>query len=109
MLSKKKVVTRLLEEDSLQNQRDFFKQYAILNSLIKKYPDENFWSVVSFGKKIKSLYYFKTKDGSKILLKKYKEFKYKPKFSDQNFELGEKFGKDITKKTKTKNLRNFLL
>ena len=109
MLSKKKTVSRLLEHSSLESQKDFFKQYAILNSLLKKYPDENFWSVVSFNQKLKSLYFLKTKEGALILNKKYKEFKYKPKFTDSNLRLGDKFGKDIETKTKNKNLRNFLL
>jgi hypothetical protein len=107
-VNKKKVLERLLPKSSLKSQRDYFKQYSIFNSLLKTYSNENFWSVVNFGTNLTSLYFLKTPFGGNLLLKKYKEFCYKPAVKDRKYSLGEKTGKDFTNQTTKKTTRNFL-
>lgn len=107
-MKKKKVVQRLLEEASLKNRQDYFKQYAILKSLLKKYDNEDFWAVVNFDEKLKSLYYLKTPYGKKVLEKKYKEFNYKPKGKDIKYRLAEKSGEDKVSHKNRKTIREFL-
>ena len=107
-MNKRKVVQRLLLESSLSNRQDYFKQYAILKSLLKKYDNENFWSVVNFGQKLKSLYFLKTPHGKKVLNEKYKEFTYKPRGKDIRYKLIEKSGEDIIKEKNKTTTRAFL-
>jgi len=106
-MKKQKVVKRLLLESSLKNKGDYFKQYSILNSLIKKYPNENFWTVVSFGEKLKSLYYFKTAAGKQTLERKYNEFTYCPP-EEVKYKIGNKAGKDFLPTAKPSTIRKFL-
>ena len=107
-MNKKKVLERLLPKSSLNSRGDYFKQYAILNSLLKKYDNENFWSVVSFGNNLTSLYFLKTPFGGELLVQKYKEFCYKPARKDYKYSLGEKSGEDISIPAANKTTRNFL-
>ena len=107
-MNKRKVVQRLLVESSLSNRQDYFKQYAILKSLLKKYDNEDFWSVVNFGEKLKSLYYLKTSYGKKMHEQKYKEFHYRPKGKDIEYKLSGKSGKDEIRTKNKKTIREFL-
>jgi hypothetical protein len=107
-VNKKKVLERLLPKSSLSSRGDYFKQYSIFNSLLKTYDNENFWSVVNFGNSLTSLYFLKTPFGGDILLKKYKEFCYKPRGKDRKYSLGEKTGEDIITPIIKKTTRNFL-
>ena len=107
-MKKKKIIERLLLESSLLTRSDYFKQYAILRTLVKKYPNENFWSVVNFGGKLKSLYFLKTEIGQNKIDRKYKEFKYKPKGSDKNITLGKKKGKDTFSMKTKQTVKDFL-
>ena len=106
-MKKQKVVKRLLLESSLLNKGDYFKQYSILNSLLKKYPNENFWTVVNFEKKLKSLYYLKTPIGKQTLQRKYNEFAYSPP-KEVKHKIGKKEGKDFNPTRKPSTIRKFL-
>ncbi len=107
-MKKKKVVERILEEGSVSSRSDYFKQYSILNFLLKTFPDENFWSVVEFKEKITSLYFFRTPHGHKLLTNKYKEFKYKPKTKKPPEIFDKSFGKDKNLISNKKTIRDFL-
>jgi len=107
-MKKRQVVQRLLLSTSLETQKDYLKQYSIFNSLLKTYPNENFWSVVNFGKKLKSLYYLKTEYGKKMLNQKYKEFSYRPQDKTVKYKLSSKLGHDRVTKPATTTARRFL-
>ena len=107
-VNRRKIVKRLLEEDSLRSKTDYFKQYAILKSLEKKYPNENFWTVFKLDKKLTSLYYFKTPYGANILKKRYKEFLYKPSKTDKVFNLKQHTSEDIISRKTTRTVKDFL-
>jgi hypothetical protein len=107
-MKKRQVIQRLLLKDSLKTQKDFLKQHSIFNSLLKTYQNENFWSVVNFGKKLKSLYYLKTDYGKKMLNEKYKEFCYKPKDKSVKYKLSAKVGDDKVIKPAASTARRFL-
>ncbi len=79
----------------------------MLGALIKKMPNENFWSTVVFPEKLKTLYFLKTKYGKKLLEKKYKAFNRRippPKV----YNLSEKTGEDMVYTLKAKTVRGFL-
>jgi hypothetical protein len=107
-VKKKKVIERLLLESSLSTKSDYFKQYAILRKLLEAYPDQNFWNVVNFGRKLKSLYFFKIRPGKQEIEAKYKEFKYQPKGKDIKLTLGKKYGSDKYSSKKIQTIKNFL-
>jgi len=107
-LKKKKVVERLLEEGSINGRSGYFKQYSILNFLLKSFPDENFWNVVEFESPITSLYFFRTPQGHKLLSAKYKEFMYKPKSQKPPETFDKSFGEDKNLILNKKTIRNFL-
>lgn len=108
ILKKKKVVERILEEGSVSGRSGYFKQYSILNFLLKSFPDENFWSAVKFEEPITSLYFFRTAYGHKLLSAKYKEFTYKPKNKKPPKIFDKTFGKDKNLTKDKKTTRNFL-
>jgi len=75
---------------------------------------EWFWNDLDFLSKVKppfelkgTIKYFLTKDGREYLIKKHKEFYYKPPEKDKFVDTKEKVGEDIIE-TKTKTLRDFL-
>jgi hypothetical protein len=107
-MKKRQIIKRLLSEDSLKTQKDFLKQHSIFNSLLKTYQNENFWAVVNFGEKLKSLYYLKTDYGKKMLNKKYKEFCYRPEDRTVKYKLSSKIGDDIITASAVTTARRFL-
>ena len=107
-MKKKKVVERILKDGSVKTRSDFFKQYSILNFLLKTFPNEDFWNSVTFKEEVTSLYFFRTPHGHKLLKAKYKEFKYKPKQKKPPKTFDKPFGKDKNLTTSNKTIRNFL-
>lgn len=107
-MKKKKIVERIIGKDNLKSRADYFKQYSILNFLLKEFPDPNFWSVAVFEEDISSLYFFRTKHGHKILKNKYKEFKFKPKQQKPPEIFDKLFGKSKLLNKTTKSIRQFL-
>ena len=106
-MNKKSVLIRLLQQDSLKTKTDYIKQYKMLGALMKKMPNEDFWSAVTFPEKLKTLYFLKTKYGKGLLTKKYKSFNRRippPK----RYNLKEKVGEDATYKPRQKTVRDFL-
>lgn len=79
----------------------------MLGALIKKMPNEDFWSTVTFPEKLKTLFFLKTKYGKKLLEKKYKAFSRRippPK----RYYLQDKTGKDRVFEKQPKTVRDFL-
>ena len=107
-MKKKKVVERILEEGAISGKSGYFKQYSILNFLLKSFPNENFWNVVEFEEPITSLYFFRTPHGHKLLTAKYKEFTYKPKNKKPPEIFDKSFGEDKNLTSNKKTIRNFL-
>ncbi len=103
-MKKKEIIQRLLIKESLNAKQDYIKQYSILNSLLKKYSSTKFWENFKVEDKVKSLYFFKTDQGKRIIEKKYKEFCQSPASQYNEYKLGRKSGgkvpyKSIIKKT----------
>lgn len=107
-MKKKKVVERILKDGSVKTRSDFFKQYSILNFLLKTFPDEDFWNSVTFKEELTSLYFFRMPHGHKLLKDKYKEFKYRPKQKNPPKTFDKSFGKDKNLVANKKTTRDFL-
>ena len=99
-MNKRKIIQRLIPAEIISNSNAYFKQDAILKSLIKDYPDECFWKNVNFDFNLTSLFFFKTKKGKGILSLKYKDFiSNHPTQGLMQFSWGE--NKDKSSKAKT--------
>lgn len=107
-MKKKKVVERIIGKNNLKGRSEYFKQYSILNFLLKEFPDPNFWNAVSFKEDISSLYFFRTTYGRKLLIAKYKEFKFKPKQKNPPKIFDKAFGESKILDEKKKTIRQFL-
>jgi len=108
-MKKKEVIENLLIKQSLSCKQDYIKQYSILNNLLKKYSNPLFWENFSLKEKIKSLFFFKTDSGRKIIQKKYKEFCQSPESKYQKYRIGRKSGGNVPHKKMNKlTIRRFL-
>lgn len=94
-------------EDSLKSKTDYIKQYKMLATLLKKFPNEDFWNSLKLPKKIKSLYYLKTKEGLAELKKRYRSFHRRIR-PPKTYNLGIKTGEDIATIKTRKTVRDFL-
>jgi len=95
-VKKKEIVENIIHKSSLNNRQDYIKQYSILNSLIKKYNNEDFWDYFSLKQNVKSLFYFKTPNGKKILETSFKKFIFGRHSSNIKYKINKrKSGKNI--------------
>ena len=74
---------------------------------MEQFEDFDFWAKVKFSQKHKSLVFFKTADGQKLLKQKYNEFKYVIP-DPETLIIGEKVGEDKSYKKKKKSIKQFL-
>ena len=89
---------------------NFSFQMSIVKKIFKKFNNDlDFLSKVKppFKFKYPTLGYFLTKDGRQYLIKKYREFYYKPPNPDKFVDNGVKSGEDILSKN-IKTLKEFL-
>lgn len=106
-LNKKQIVLNLITPPKSIKGAYWSKEYKILNELMLKFPDENFWQKVNFNQDWDSLLIFKSAYGLSLLERKYKEFNFKiPSF--EKIELTKKSGRDKIIEPKPKTIRDFL-
>lgn len=107
-LDKKAFIKRLLKENS---KIIWPKEMKMVKSLVKIFPNENFWNSLELNFKLNSLCWFLSDDGRKFLNKEYKKFNLNlpevKKFEIENnniaFESKKTYDLD-----KALNLREFL-
>ena len=59
------VIERLVKEEVMKGKPAMWsREVKNLNHLIKRYPDEGFWSTINVGYKMHSLAFFKTERGA---------------------------------------------
>lgn len=90
------------------------KEYRLAKFMLKMIPDLNFWKTVK-SEQVLSLTYFLTKENKELYLQEYTRYKqmckFKPdKLKEKKYALeGDKVGKDLKMKPKTKpSLLNFI-
>lgn len=104
-MNKRKIIERLISKDLISSSQAYFKQVSILKSLVKLYPEELFWSSVTFDFEITSLFFFKTNKGANILSLKYRN--YMQEEAKQGV-LSFSWGEDKQTQKKPKNIKDFL-
>jgi hypothetical protein len=104
---KKNVIEKIVVVPDKQKRNFWGREIKSLNTLIEKYPEENFWKGLTFTEKFDSIIILRSGYFSEQLLKKYRRYKYTiPK--QEIIKLGEKIGDDYKKEIKPKNIREFL-
>jgi len=71
------------------------REMKILKSVLKEFPDKEFWDKARFETKFKSLATVLGDVGKIFIKRKYSEFHYKPRILDMPEIYDEKFGEDL--------------
>jgi hypothetical protein len=102
---KKEIVKKLVLDESLLDVKNVYRELAILNKLIDKYPDLDFWRGFAPGYQARSIAWW-LGGGSEELRTEY--MKLSLDFSVKESKTGEvKLGEDIVK-TKNQSLQSWL-
>ena len=109
-MKKKQIIENIVHKSSLNNRQDYIKQYSILNSLIKKYDNEDFWDYFSTSQSVKSLFYFKTPNGRKIIVTSFKKFIFGRHTRNIKYKINKrKSGKNVSyNKNPKQTIRRFI-
>lgn len=85
---------------------DWGKEMRVASTILKKYPDKEFWRYFTLSYKLNSLFYFFSENGKKVLLENYGKKFLKTEKRDFNIS-SEKIGEDRILE-KPKSIRDFL-
>ena len=102
-----KVLYSLLLNPKEKNPVEMKKEAGMLVNLVKKYPNQKFWSKIEFDYKVRSLAHFFTQEGDQEVKKMYTEYNYQPPKKKEAKEIG-KSGRDYDIIKKPKNIREWL-
>lgn len=81
-------------------------QFRLLNSLLKKFPNPEFWDQLVVDK-VDCLTLYAGEDANGIA-DKYKKFIFQPELKNPEINIGEKAGEDYNITTKPKTIKDFL-
>ncbi len=79
----------------------------ILKSVLKEFPNKDFWEKVTFEKKFKSLATVLGDVGKIFIKRKYSEFHYKPKEIESPKIYNETFGEDLKIEKKKRSVKDY--
>ena len=102
-----RVLFSLLLHPEEKSPKEMKKESGMLVNLVKRYPNQKFWSKIEFDFRVRSLAYFFTKEGDAEVRRLYSEYHYKPSPSPGAKEIG-KSGVDLDIIRKPKNIREWL-
>ena len=111
---KKEIIIRLVKESYISDILAFRKEQGMLNKLIIKYNNCEFWKDFDPGFQVRSLVFFLGQNGSPQIEQKFKQFTL-DKLSSKSDNKGsnstlraEKIGEDVNIENKPKNLLDIL-
>ena len=105
-MNKKQILSKILNSPSYKNPAFWKKQYRLLNALLKKFPDLEFWKSLNVNKvNCLTLY---CGENLYELQELYKKFIFQPEFKNPEINIGEKVGEDYNKTNKPRNIKQFL-
>ncbi len=81
-------------------------QFRLLNSLLKKFPNPEFWDQLIVDK-VDCLTLYAGEDANGIA-DKYKKFIFQPELKNPKINIGEKVGEDYNITVKPKTIKEFL-
>lgn len=90
----KKIIVERLVDVPAQGKRPFWaREMTLLNRLLERWPQLDFWKKVNLGEKIPSLAYLLTDIGTDRITRKYNEFNFEIR-PPKTYPLGSKIGED---------------
>ena len=104
---KKKIIERLVDVPEKGKRPLWAREMTLLNRLLTRWPDLDFWGKVRFREKFPTLAYLLTEIGVGNVRRKYNEFTFDIPPS-KTYNLGDKVGEDPSNSRKPKSLKNFL-
>ena len=104
---KKKIIERLMDVPTKGKRPFWAREMTLLNKLLTRWPNIDFWHKVRFKERLPSLSYLLTEWGLKDVVRKYNEFTFEIP-PQKSYDLGDKVGEDSSTKCKPKYLKKFL-
>ena len=104
---KKKIIERLIDVPEKGKRPFWAREMTLLNRLLGRWPDLDFWKKVRFREKFPTLAYLLTDIGFGNVRRKYNEFTFEIPQS-KSYNLGDKVGEDVKSKPKPRSLKDFL-
>ena len=105
-MNKRELLRKLLHIPQKVQPSFWGKQFRILNSLLKKFPDLKFWEQIVVVK-VNCLTLYAGEDANGIS-EKYKKYVFQPVFKNTEVQIGEKTGQDYNISIKPKTVKDFL-
>jgi hypothetical protein len=105
-VNKRELLYKLVDVPKGAPKNFWGKEMKFLNSLLKDFPDMEFWEKTKVNK-VESLILYKGK-GTKIIAEQYKRYLFQPEFKNFEINLGDKAGEDYNNNTKPKTIKQFL-
>ncbi len=105
-MNKKELLKKLLHIPQKVHPSFWGKQFRILNSLLKKFPDPKFWEQIVVVK-VDCLTLYAGEDANGIAYK-YKKYIFQPELKNIEVQIGEKTGQDYNIIVKPKSIKDFL-
>ena len=105
-MNKRKLIYKLVEVPKKADKAFWGKEFKLLNSLLLKFPDINFWEKATILKVPSLAIYLSTELTE--LDRKYKMFNFQPELKNVEIELGNKAGEDYYIANKPKTIKGFL-
>ena len=102
-----RVLFSLLKDPEGKDGKEMSKESGMLVNLVKKYPNQKFWSKIEFDFKVRSLAYFFTNAGDTEVSRLYSEYHFKQTLPPEIKEIG-KTGVDLDIIIKPKTIRQWL-
>jgi hypothetical protein len=105
-MNKRELLNKLLHIPKKVHPSFWGKQFRILNSLLKKFPDMKFWEQIVVVR-VDCLTLYAGEDANGIA-DKYKKYIFQPELKNLEVKLGEKAGQDYNITVKPKTIKDFL-
>lgn len=105
-MNKRELLKKLLHIPQKVQPSFWGKQFRILNSVLKKFPDLKFWEQLVVVK-VNCLTLYAGEDANGIS-EKYKKYIFQPELKNMEIKIGEKIGPDYNINIKPKSIKDFL-
>lgn len=105
-MNKRELLKKLLHIPQRTKKHFWGMQFRLLNSLLKKFPNPEFWDQLVVDK-VDCLTLYAGEDANGIA-DKYKKFIFQPELKNPQINIGEKAGEDYNITTKPKTIKDFL-
>jgi hypothetical protein len=105
-LNKRKLLKKLVSFPTSPTRLFWAKEFKLLNDLLEKFPDTEFWNKATF-KPVPSVAILLSTELTN-LKRQYDMFFFQPQIKEEKIQLGEATGENYNIVVKHKTLRNFL-